>query len=81
MKEISLIVQYITSGGRRLPHTDSGKLVEVIQDGKRRKPKTSKVETAYRWLIDNDWEPAGFRWLDKAGLVRRRKQTYRRQDT
>lgn len=78
--EIILVVEHRTSGGRAYPHVSgSGKLVEVIQDGCKRKPKTNDVKVAINWLMKNGYEPTWFQWIDKAGFLRRRKQTYRKE--
>lgn len=76
--EVMLIIRHRTSGGREIPHTlDDGELVEVSIDGQRRPAKTGDVGAAYRWLQERGFEPAGFTWLDRAGLIRRRRQVYR----
>lgn len=79
MTEIALIVQFRTTGGATMPRAlDGGKLVEVEVAGQRRPAKTTMVGTAYHWLQEQGFEPAAFQWLDRAGYVRRRKQTYKR---
>ena len=74
--EIALVVFY-PSGGKITRGGET--LLAVIQDGRKREPKTSSVKVAYTWLQANNFEPVGFIWLDAGGgLSRRRKQTYRR---
>ena len=82
MTEVILIVKFRTTGGRHLPRAlDGGKLVEVEIDGQRRPAKTTMVGTAYNWLQAQGFEPAGFEWMDRAGYIRRRKQTYRKEES
>ena len=78
--EIALVVEFRTSGGRVVPYTDEGKLVKVIEDGKERAPKTSDMRPVYEWLLAHGYEPVIFRWLDRAGYIRRRKQVYKRKE-
>jgi len=75
-KEIALIVRYET-GSHILRHS---KLVEVIEDGKRRAPKTDNLDIAIMWLMKNNYQVQDFTWLDRTGLLsRHRRQVYTRQ--
>jgi len=78
-KEIAIIIRYRTSGGRNNPRISDGEIVQVIRDGTARDPTSTDPEIAYKWLMANDYHPAGFKWVDVAGHVRRRKQTYRKE--
>ena len=76
---VEVIVEYRTSGGRHLPHTDAGRPIEVILDGEKRTPKTDDFGVIARWLMNNDYDVVGHKWLDRAGYVRRRKSTYKKE--
>lgn len=79
-REIALIVEHATSGGKVLPHAlDDGRIVEVWEDGQKREPRQSSFSQAVRWLMQSAFEPAGFTWMSKAGPgYRRRKCIYRK---
>jgi hypothetical protein len=80
MREIALIVRFRTSGGKVAPHVlGDGELLEVVEDGLRRRAKTADARVAYRWLETNGFAPTERRWLDPAGYLRRRKQVYRKE--
>jgi hypothetical protein len=81
MNTITLIVEHATAGGKVLPHmldTD-GKVIEAHVDGEKKAPKWPEFSRWCRWLMDNAFEPTGFKWISKAGPgYRRRKCTYTR---
>lgn len=81
IQELSLIVEHRTTGGRTGPRADDGQVIEVIEDGIKRKPRTATTfSQVLRWLLNSEFEPTGFDWLTKAGYVRKRKCTYRRKE-
>ena len=78
-QEIALVIKYRVDGARHLARIkDLGVLVEVLEDGVRRLPKSPDTSKALRWLADHGYEPAGHIWLDRPGAIyRRRKSTFR----
>jgi hypothetical protein len=77
--EVVLIVKHVTSGGADVPHTDTGEIVEVIQDGETRTPANKDFGVACFWLQRHGYKPTGFKWIDRTGLIRRRRCTYARE--
>jgi hypothetical protein len=77
VSEIVLFVAHMNSGGRIASHVDAGEIIRVVVDGKAREPKSKDFGAACTWLQANGYKPAGFQWIDKAGMThRRRKCTY-----
>jgi hypothetical protein len=79
VSEISLVVKHLTSGGRVCPHIESSEIVHVIQDGVERKPTNTDFDKATFWLMGQGFKPAGIRWLDPTGMIRRRQYTYTKE--
>jgi len=69
MNSITLIVEHATSGGKVLPHDldSDGKVVEAYVDGIKKQPKWAEFSRWVRWLMNSGLEPAGFKWMSKAG--------------
>lgn len=76
--EIVLIVEHQTDEARWMPRgKGDGKLVSFMADGEPATPPTESMTELYRWLMDHDYEPVGFKWMGKAlNGLRRRRQTY-----
>lgn len=72
-KKIELIIRFRTTGGRILPTTYGGELVEVIEEGISRKPKTTDPRVAWKHLLKAGYTATYHEWLDRAGYMRRRK--------
>jgi hypothetical protein len=77
--EITLVIQYHTSGGRNNPVVENGKILEAIEDGKRRRVTTGDLNKAYAWLQSQAYEPVVRKWQDPAGSIRRRNETFARK--
>lgn len=75
-QRIELVIRFRTSGGRANPHVDAGELIQIRADGIEKPAKYADVSRAYRWMQDTGYQPTGHRWIDGAGLVRRRVSTY-----
>jgi len=79
-EQIQLIVQFHTSGGATSPILDGdGELVEIVENGERRTPKTPSHRDAVAWLEGRGFQPEARTWIEPAGAIRRRKETYSRQ--
>lgn len=78
MNTITLIVEHHTTGGKILPRMlDEGKVIEAQVDGEKKEPKWTEFSRWVRWLMDNAFEPTGFKWITQAGPgLRQRKCTY-----
>ena len=72
--EIVLIVAHVQSGGRVLPHDYEVEIVRVVVDGEERDPKDRDFGKACSWLQEQGYAPKEFRWLDRAGTMRRRRR-------
>lgn len=72
---IALIVKY--TGGYGFAKCTS--LVEVVEDGVTRKPKTDDLNVAIFWLMRNNYQVQDFTWLNRPNLLSRlRRQVYTR---
>ena len=69
--EYEATVRYLRSAGR---------IVQVEVDGKKRRPRKTKPDNAYRWLAAHGYEPVleEFKSLNRRGFRRWRKQVYRK---
>jgi len=77
---IELLVRFHTSGGATSPILDGdGELVEIVENGERRTPKTPSHRDAVAWLEGRGFQPEARTWIEPAGAIRRRKETYSRQ--
>jgi len=73
---IVLVVKHGTSGAGDLARADTGVIESVILDGVKRDPKDTDFGKACLWLQEQGYVPAGFKWIERAGLTRRRRCTY-----
>ena len=71
--EITLIVAHVQSGGTVLAHNYEAEIERVVVDGQERAPKDRDFGKACSWLQEQGYTPTEFRWLDRAGTVRRRR--------
>jgi hypothetical protein len=78
---ITLVVLHNGSGGRDLPHVDTGKITEVVAEGTEFPEEITNFGEACFWLQDNGFTPKHFQWLERPGLHRRRKCVYEKEDT
>jgi hypothetical protein len=72
--EIVLIVVHVQSGGTVLAHNYEAEIVSVVVDGEERDPKDRDFGKACSWLQEKGYVPTEFRWLDRAGTMRRRRR-------
>ena len=73
-QEIVLIVTHVQSGGTVLAHDYGAEITSVVVDGQERPPKDADFGKACSWLQAKGYVPSEFRWLDRAGTMRRRRR-------
>jgi hypothetical protein len=78
-EQIQLVVRFHTSGGKYSPTLDGdGELVEIVENGKTRQPRATSHRQAVTWLEGQGFQPEARTWIEPAGAIRRRKETYSR---
>jgi hypothetical protein len=76
MDTITLVVKHTTTCAA-WPHVDQGEIVSVVVNGEEREPKSPDFGAACTWLQARGYVPQEFKWIDRAGImVRRRRCTY-----
>ncbi len=76
VQTITLTVGYEASSSGSLPIINAGTLMAYLEDGEPGVPASEDLDVLYRWLADNDYKPAGFRWAGYVAGLRHRTQTY-----
>lgn len=75
-QKIELVIRFRTAGARDNPTIADGELVSVVEDGQQRKPRHTNADRALAQLQAAGYAAAGHKWMDPAGLVRRRRSIY-----